>query len=43
MWFWPDAMQGARPAAVRALQGAGNAAARRPGAIDTHNLFLVGT
>jgi hypothetical protein len=30
MWFWPDAMQGARSAAVRALQGTGNAAARRP-------------
>jgi hypothetical protein len=31
MWFWSDAMQGAWTAAVRALQRAGNAAARRPG------------
>jgi len=31
MWSWPDAMQGARPDAVRALLGEGNAAARRAG------------
>ncbi len=29
MWVWPDVMQGARAAAVLALQGPGNAAARR--------------
>jgi hypothetical protein len=30
MRLWGDAMQGARAAAVRALQGSGNATARRP-------------
>ena len=30
MWRWPDARQGARRAAVRALQATGNAASRRP-------------
>jgi hypothetical protein len=34
MWHWWDAMQGAFSAAVGALQGAGNAAARRPKSYD---------
>ena len=38
----PDAKQGARPDAVRALPGTGNAAARRPRPAKLCNLFLRG-
>jgi hypothetical protein len=41
MWFWLDAMQGARLAAVRALQETGNAAARRPKP-QTGTIYFVG-
>ncbi len=41
MWSWPDAMRGARPDAVRALLGEGNAAARRVGP-QTLTFFMRG-